>query len=87
MQGPNVDSAAPPDFETLMRAACGKCQVASTPKGSIQLSFRLPVSGVAVDAVGSLIWEHNKRHGIRFTYVGAQSRLSILQCVRVHAKH
>ena len=57
------------------------------PKGAIHLSFRLPVSGVAVDAVGSLVWQHNRRHGIRFTYVGAQSRLSILQYVREHIKH
>ena len=57
------------------------------PKGSIQLSFRLPGSGVAVDAVGSLVWEHNKRHGIRFTHVGAQSRLSILQYIRESTKH
>jgi len=53
-------------------------------KGAIQLSFRLPVSGVAVDAVGSLVWQHNRRHGIRFTHVGAQSRRSILQYVREH---
>lgn len=56
------------------------------PKGAIQLSFRLPDSGVAVDAVGSLVWQHNKRRGIRFTQVGAQSRLSILQYVREHTK-
>jgi len=55
--------------------------------GAIQLSFRLPVSGVAVEAVGSLVWQHNRRHGIRFTQVGPQSRLSILQYVREHAKH
>ena len=57
------------------------------PKGAIQLSFRLPVSGVAVDAVGSIVWQHNKRYGIRFTYVGAQSRRSILQYVKEHTKH
>ena len=57
------------------------------PKGAIQLSFRLPVSGIAVDAVGSLVWQRNKRNGIRFTHVGAQSRLSILQYVREHTKH
>jgi hypothetical protein len=56
-------------------------------KGAVRLSFRLPVSGVAVDAVGSLVWHHNRRHGIRFTHVGPQSRLSILQYVSEHAKH
>jgi len=50
-----------------------------TPKGSIQVSFRMPGFGVAVDAVGSLVWEHNKRHGIRSTHIGAQSRPSILE--------
>jgi PilZ domain len=57
------------------------------PKGAIQLSFRLPASGVAVDAVGSLVWQHNRRHGIRFIHVGPQSRQSILQFVKEHAKH
>jgi DNA-binding transcriptional MocR family regulator len=57
------------------------------PKEAIQLSFRLPVSGVAVDAIGSLVWQHNRRHGIRFTRVGPQSRLSILQYIREHTKH
>ena len=57
------------------------------PKEAIQLSFRLPVSGVAVDAVGSLVWQHNRRHGIRFTHVGPQSRRSILQYVREHTTH
>jgi PilZ domain len=57
------------------------------PKGAIHLLFRLPVSGVAVDAVGSLVWQRNRRHGIRFTHVGPQSRRSILQYVREHTTH
>jgi len=57
------------------------------PKGAIHLTFRLPVSGVAVDVVGSLVWQHNRRHGIRFTHVGPQSRRSILQYIKEHAKH
>ena len=48
-------------------------------KDAVQLSFRLPVSGVAVEAVGAVVWEHEKRHGILFTYLGEQSRQSILQ--------
>ncbi len=37
------------------------------PKEVGRLSFRLPVSGVAIEAVGTVLWEHNKRLGIRFT--------------------
>ena len=46
-------------------------------RDTVQLSFRLPGSGVAVDAVGAVVWENEKRHGIRFTNVGAQSQGSI----------
>ena len=46
---------------------------------AVQLSFRLPVSGIAVEVVGAVVWEHAKRHGILFTYLGEQSRQSILQ--------
>ena len=49
------------------------------PKEAVQLSFRLPVSGVAVDVVGAVAWGEEKRHGIQFTYMGAQSQQSILQ--------
>jgi c-di-GMP-binding flagellar brake protein YcgR len=51
------------------------------PKGTVQLSFRLPVSGVAVDAVGAVVWGDEKRHGIQFTYMGEQSQQSILQYI------
>jgi len=47
-------------------------------KEAVQLSFRLPLSGVAVDVVGVVAWGDEKRHGIQFTYMGAQSRQSIL---------
>jgi c-di-GMP-binding flagellar brake protein YcgR len=47
------------------------------PKEAVQLSFRLPASGLAIDAVGVVIWGDEKRHGIRFTYIGAQSQQSI----------
>ena len=43
------------------------------PKADVQLSFRLPVSGVAVDVVGVVAWGDEKRQGIQFTYMGAQS--------------
>jgi hypothetical protein len=51
-------------------------------KEAVQLSFRLPLSGVAVDVVGVVAWGDEKRHGILFTYMGAQSRQSILQYIR-----
>ncbi len=57
------------------------------PKGAIRLSFRLPVSGVAVEAVGSLVWQRNRRHGVQFTHMGAQSRRSILEYVSEHTNH
>jgi len=46
-------------------------------RDTVQLSFRLPGSGVAVDAVGAVVWENEKRHGIQFTNLGAQSQGSI----------
>ena len=51
------------------------------PKADVQLSFRLPVSGVAVDVVGVVAWGDEKRQGIQFTYMGAQSRQSILEYI------
>ena len=54
------------------------------PKEAVQLSFRLPVSGLAVDALGVVIWEDEKRHGIQFTYIGAQSQQSIHEYIAEH---
>ena len=51
-------------------------------KEVVQVSFRLPVSGVAIEAVGTVLWGHDKRRGIRFTDVGVQSRRSISDYVR-----
>ena len=51
---------------------------------AVQLSFRLPVSGLAVDAVGVVIWGDENRHGIQFTYIGAQSQQSIQQYITEH---
>lgn len=46
-------------------------------RDTVQLSFRLPGSGVAVDALGSVIWANEGRYGIQFTNVGAQRQESI----------
>ena len=54
------------------------------PKEVVQLSFRSPTSGVAVDAVGAVIWGDARRHGIQFNYVGAQSQKSIHQYIVEH---
>ena len=51
------------------------------PKELVQLSFRLPLTGVAVDVAGAVVWGDEKSHGIQFTYMGAQSRQSILQYI------
>jgi c-di-GMP-binding flagellar brake protein YcgR len=51
------------------------------PREAVELSFRLPVSGVAVDAVGAVVWGDEKRRGIQFIYIGAQSQQSILQFI------
>ena len=54
------------------------------PKEVVRLSLRLPVSGVAIEAVGTVLREHNKRLGIRFTDVGVESRQSISQYIKEH---
>lgn len=44
---------------------------------SIRLSFRLPSSGVLVDATGSVVWVNEKRQGIRFQQVSPKHTQSI----------
>ena len=51
------------------------------PTDAVQLSFRLPVSSVAVDAVGAVVWGDERRKGIQFTNVGPQSKQSIRQFI------
>jgi len=51
------------------------------PNDAVQLSFRLPVSSVAVDAVGAVVWGDERRRGIQFTNVGPQSQQSIRQFI------
>lgn len=53
-------------------------------KEAVQLSFRLPVSGLAVAAVGVVIGGDENRHGIQFTHVGAQSQQSIHRYITEH---
>ena len=49
------------------------------PKDAVRLSFTLPVSGVVIDAVGVVVWAKEKRQGIQFTSLSAQTQKSIRQ--------
>jgi len=49
------------------------------PKDAVRLSFKLPVSGVIIDAAGVVVWGKESRQGIQFTTVSAQSQQSIRQ--------
>ena len=51
------------------------------PKDLVRLSFQLPISGVIIDAAGIVVWEKEKRQGIQFTNVSAQSQQSIRQFI------
>jgi CheY-like chemotaxis protein len=48
------------------------------PKEAVQLSFRLPVSGVLIEADGTVVWGDSKRQGIQFTNVSAKNQ----ECIR-----
>lgn len=47
------------------------------PKDTIRVSFKLPVSGVVIDASGVVVWGKENRQGIQFTNLSAQSQQSI----------
>ena len=47
------------------------------PKDAVRLSFKLPVSGVVIDAAGVVVWGKENRQGIQFTSVSGQSQESI----------
>jgi hypothetical protein len=46
-------------------------------KASVRLTFRLPLSGTIIDALGAVVWRSERRHGIKFKYMGDQSHESI----------
>jgi CheY-like chemotaxis protein len=46
-------------------------------KDTVRLSFRLPVSGVSIDAVGTVAWANEKRQGIQFTTLNTPAQQSI----------
>ena len=47
------------------------------PKDAVRVSFKLPVSGVVIDAAGIVVWAKETRQGIQFTAVSSQSQQSI----------
>ena len=47
------------------------------PKDTVRLSFRLPVSGVSLEAGGTVVWTKETRQGIQFTNVSRQNEESI----------
>ena len=51
------------------------------PKDAVRLSFRLPVSGIAIEAAGTVVWGDQKRQGIQFTNVSAKNQEAIRQFV------
>ena len=50
-------------------------------KDAVRLSFRLPVSGVAIEAAGTVVWGDEKRQGIQFMNVSEKNQASIRQFV------
>jgi CheY-like chemotaxis protein len=47
------------------------------PKDKVRLSFRLPVSGVSLEAGGTVVWAKEDRQGIQFTTLSAPVQESI----------
>ena len=48
---------------------------------TVRVSFRLPVSGVSLEAVGTVVWIKENRQGIQFTNVSPQNDQSIRQFI------
>jgi DNA-binding response OmpR family regulator len=46
-------------------------------KNKVRLFFRLPVSGISVDVIGTVAWVGEKRQGIQFTTLSAEAQQSI----------
>jgi CheY-like chemotaxis protein len=47
------------------------------PGDVVRLSFHLPVSGIAINAAGTVVWANDRRQGIHFTTMSTQNRRSI----------
>jgi CheY-like chemotaxis protein len=46
-------------------------------KDTVRVSFQLPVSGVSVEAIGTVVWANETRQGIQFTNVTTPNQQSI----------
>ena len=44
------------------------------PGAAVRLSFRLPVSGIAINADGKVVWADDRRQGIQFTKVSSENQ-------------
>jgi CheY-like chemotaxis protein len=51
------------------------------PGEVVKLSFRLPRSGIEVDALGVVAWTKDRRQGIQFTKISAQSQQAIQEFI------
>jgi len=47
------------------------------PKDTVRVLFQLPVSGVRLEAMGTVVWAKENRQGIQFTNVSPQNEQSI----------
>ena len=47
------------------------------PRDTVRLSFRLPVSGLSLEAAGTVLWAKQNRQGIQFTKLSPQNEQSI----------
>ena len=50
-------------------------------RDTVHIMFRIPTSDSIVDAVGTLIWSSEKRHGIKFRKLGTRGKQSIKKFV------
>jgi CheY-like chemotaxis protein len=51
------------------------------PKDTVRVLFQLPVSGVRLQAIGTVVWVKETRQGIQFTNVSPQNEQSIRQFI------
>ena len=50
-------------------------------KETVRLSFRLPVSGVSIDVIGTVAWAGENRQGIQFTTLSPSTQQSIIKYI------
>jgi hypothetical protein len=51
------------------------------PKDTVRVSFQLPVSGVLLEVVGTVVWAKETRQGIQFTNVSPKHEQSIREFI------